>query len=61
MVSFHVAVVVVVERNGGGGKGWWEGMWQMMVLMGGSDGIDGHGAVVCAGPGMPVYGSHRIE
>ncbi len=33
----------------------------MMALMGGSDGIDGRGAVVCAGPGMPVYGSHRIE
>ena len=48
----------MVEREDGGGKGggkgWWEGMWQMMALMGGGDGIDGRGAVVCAGPGMPV-------
>ena len=51
---------MVMEREDGVGKGW-EGMWQMMALMGGGDGIDGCGAVVCAGPGMPVYGSHRIE
>ena len=33
----------------------------MMALMGSGDGIDERGAVVCAGLGMPVYGSHRIE